>query len=354
MAVEKSTELIAHEGRYFPSTSSEFAQGKMKFATFLMLTTSALARPSKPVSSWPGWSGIEQMFVFGDSYTTTGFNATTGPQPSPGNPLGNPKYPGYTSSNGPNWVDYLTVKYYDSLVLTYNLAYGGATVDAALVAQYLPTVLSLKEQVQTEFLPLYGTQQLASWKPDATLFAIFVGINDVGNSYAGTASGNTTIYDAVLSEYTSLVNQLYDSGARNFVFLNVPPVDRSPLTASSGPAAQALEASRIALFNSRIATLAANLAHADKQNAVFLYDTHTLFEEVLDNPQQFPQTAPYRNTTDYCLDYENGTAAMDTLNASCVYPVNEYFWLNSLHPTYPMHDLLSSKVAEELRGGRCM
>jgi hypothetical protein len=41
----------------------QFAQGKMKFATFIMLTTSALARPSKPVSSWPGWSGIEQMFV---------------------------------------------------------------------------------------------------------------------------------------------------------------------------------------------------------------------------------------------------------------------------------------------------
>ena len=55
-------------------------------------------------------------------------------QPSLGNPLGNPPYPGYTSSNGPNWVDYLTVKYNQSLVETYNIAFGGATIDSDLVA----------------------------------------------------------------------------------------------------------------------------------------------------------------------------------------------------------------------------
>jgi len=325
----------------------------MRVQTLLMLTASAVAWP-KPVSMWPGWGGIEQMFVFGDSYTTTGFNATTGPQPSAGNPLGNPKYPGNTASNGPNWVDYLTVKYNESLVLTYNLAYGGATVDSALVAQYLPTVLSLKQQVQTEFLPLYGTDELATWNPSTSLFALFIGINDVGNSYSATANGNTTIYDAILSEYASLINQLYTSGARNFLFINVPPVDRAPLTVASGSDAQSLEASRITLFNSGVAKIASNLSHQDRHNTVFLYDAHTLFEEVLDDPQQFPQTALYHNTTDFCFDYENGTAAMDTFNASCGYPVNEYFWLNSLHPTYPMHDLLASKVAEELEGGRCV
>lgn len=61
-----------------------------------------------------------------------GFNWTLTP-PSPTNPLGNPGYPGWTSANGPNWVGYLTVKYNDSLLQTYNLADGGATVDADLV-----------------------------------------------------------------------------------------------------------------------------------------------------------------------------------------------------------------------------
>lgn len=35
----------------------------------------------------------------GDSYTQTGFNMTNGsPMPAPGNPLGNPAYPGWTSA----------------------------------------------------------------------------------------------------------------------------------------------------------------------------------------------------------------------------------------------------------------
>jgi hypothetical protein len=35
----------------------------------------------------------------GDSYTTTSFNLTDGsPLPTPGNPLGNPTYPGWTSA----------------------------------------------------------------------------------------------------------------------------------------------------------------------------------------------------------------------------------------------------------------
>lgn len=36
-----------------------------------------------------------------------GFNDTLA-QPNATDPLGNPAYPGYTATNGPNWVDFLT------------------------------------------------------------------------------------------------------------------------------------------------------------------------------------------------------------------------------------------------------
>lgn len=54
-----------------------------------------------PKKNWPGWAGIKHMIIFGDSYTTTGFKVR-GEQPSDMNPLGNPEWPGETSSNGPN------------------------------------------------------------------------------------------------------------------------------------------------------------------------------------------------------------------------------------------------------------
>lgn len=47
----------------------------------------------------------------------------------------------------------------------------------------------------------------------------------------------------------------------------------------------------------------------------------------------------------------SGTPEIDTLVPSCGVPANQYFWLNSLHPTYPMHDVLAQKVAEQLKSG---
>lgn len=41
----------------------------------------------------------------------------------------------------------ITTKYNASTILTYNLAYGGATIDANLVKPYVDTVQSLTDQV---------------------------------------------------------------------------------------------------------------------------------------------------------------------------------------------------------------
>ena len=90
-----------------------------------LYTPAVLAYPASSANGdyWPGWAGITHMVVFGDSYTTTGFNDTKA-QPSIHIPLGNPAYPGYTASNGPNWVDFMTTTYNNSFMKTINLAYG--------------------------------------------------------------------------------------------------------------------------------------------------------------------------------------------------------------------------------------
>ncbi|MCJ1307704.1 hypothetical protein MMC25_001352 [Agyrium rufum] len=293
---------------------------------------------------WPGWSKITKFFPFGDSYTTTGFNVSL-TQPGPGNPLGNPPYPGYTSSNGPNWVDFLTTTYNQSFLETYNLAYGGATVDSSLVAQYLPTVLDFVQQVNDEFIPYYVKKNTAGWTSENSLFAAFFGINDVGNSYG---SGNTTLNGDIFVVYAQLVDQLYQSGARNFLFLNVPPVNLSPGTTIYGQGAINSEGADIEAFNLGIERLATNLSIAYPDTTVFQFDTNAVFSQVLDEPSSYPETALYKNTTAYCVAYENGTPAEDTFNATCGIPVNQYFWLNTLHPTYPMQQVIAKEVAAEL------
>lgn len=250
--------------------------------------------------------------------------------------------------NGPNWVDFLTTTYNKSFIETVNLAYGGATVDTNLVAPYLPTVLSLQQQIEDEYVPNY-TKSNASlrWKPHDTLFGIFIGINDVGNSYE---TKNSSLNGIIFSVYSTLVDELYQTGARNFLFLNVPPVNRAPLTVAAGTSAQSLEAADIANWNDRVAALSSNLTSTYGDVTSFLFDTNKVFNQVLDDPCSYHQTCAYKNTTDYCVSYENGTASWYTFDKTCGIPVDEYFWLNTLHPTFRVHNVTADLIAKELEG----
>ena len=141
----------------------------------------------------------------GDSYTATGFDCK-GAQPNPENPMGNPPYPGATSSNGPNYVDFLATTYNRSYIQAYNLAYGGATIDPALVAsQYGLIVQSFQQQVTQTFLPVYSVNYDVPWTSSDTLFTIFFGINDVLLSYA---TGNDSLNYDLIKEYENLVNRV--------------------------------------------------------------------------------------------------------------------------------------------------
>ncbi|KAK3698890.1 hypothetical protein LTR37_016767 [Vermiconidia calcicola] len=228
-------------------------------------------------------------------------------QPSRANPSGNPDYPGYTATN----------------------------------------VLSLKDQIYDEYLPKYSSHpSFFKWKADNTLFASFLGINDIGNAYA---NGNASwVLAEDIAEYGRLMDVVYQSGARNFLFLNVPPVNRSPLTVAQGISAEDLEADYIAAYNANITRMAANLSSTYKDATTFMFDTNSLFTQVLDDPCSYEETCPYRNTTDYCEWYENGTDSWYTSFKNCSIPVDEYFWLNSLHPTFRVMNATARAIAAEL------
>ena len=90
--------------------------------------------------------------ISGDSYSSTGFDYRQG-EPSPEKPMGNPTFPGKTSCNGTNWVGYLTTQYNDSVVQTYDLAVGGASLEHRILKSFL---VSVTDQVYTIFMPHYG------------------------------------------------------------------------------------------------------------------------------------------------------------------------------------------------------
>ncbi|EIW54084.1 uncharacterized protein TRAVEDRAFT_39742 [Trametes versicolor FP-101664 SS1] len=272
-------------------------------------TTSATTAPT---TAPPGIEKANFWFSFGDSYTQTDFDPASTP-PQPGNPLGNPPYPGFTAVGGTNWIDVDTVVHNKSLILTWNYAYGGATINASLVQPYEPTVLSLIDQVNQFLGGAAKKPANAPWTSANSLFSVWIGINDIGNSYY--LSGDRDAFsDSLLDSYFGQVEELYNVGARNFLFINVPPVDRSPLMLAQAASAQALEKQVIAGYNSKLSARVAAFKASHTGVSTWEWDSNTAFGTVLDNPTKygFVDATSFGGTGDFWgNNYHSSSAAQD-------------------------------------------
>ena len=97
----------------------------------------------------------------------------------------------------------------------------------------------------------------------------------------------------------------YDVGGRNFLFVTVPPIDRSPLVCvafqldvprlthkhvqmlAQPDSSRSLEASVISGFNTKLISRAANLSATRDGVQTFVYDANAAFAKVLDNPTAY-------------------------------------------------------------------
>lgn len=274
------------------------------------------------------------LFSFGASYTDTGFDIN-GTQPSAASPLGNPAYGTFenpanvdtsqattrgTWSGGPNYIDFITTKYNSSPTYTYNFAYGGAVIHNA--------PHSLQDQVSSYFSPKYSTpgSPAAPWTSASALFNIFIGIDDINADYKTTSAAIQI--PLLLDAYFDHISQLYTFGARNFLLINIPPVDRSAAFAKDSAADNAKRATYINAFNTYLAT-AINTwqaAHTDAQTS--LYDMHAWMEDVLDNAE----ASGFKDAT--C----SGVG-----NSACVW------WIgNNMHTTSTMQSLQAKNMSAAL------
>ena len=96
---------------------------------------------------------------------------------------------------------------------------------------------------------------------------------------------------------------MYGSGARNFVLLNAPPIQRSPLTVEQGEEAVGLETVALESWNGLLEELAEKVSEEEGAN-VWLYDTYTSFSEVLDDPTTYPATEGLKDVTTFCEEYQ--------------------------------------------------
>jgi hypothetical protein len=105
-------------------------------------------------------------------------------------------------------------------VYSYNLADGGATTDAELIAPWSPTVLSFIDQTTKFSNNLASKPSYAPWTSDNTLVGVWMGVNDVGNAFY--LNGWEALITKVLGRYFEQLQIMYNAGVRKFVLLGVP------------------------------------------------------------------------------------------------------------------------------------
>ncbi|KAJ2904348.1 hypothetical protein MKZ38_008264 [Zalerion maritima] len=268
-------------------------------------------------------AGTSYFISFGDSYSQTGFDYTS-TKASSSNPLGNPDLPGWTASGGLNWVGFMVTEFNTSLRLSYNFAYGGATVDADLVEPYTDTVLSMIDQVDQFSAELASHPDYAPWTAENTVVGVWMGVNDIGNSY--WLDDEDALIEEVVAKYFEELQIVYDAGARQFVLLGVPPIYETPLMLEQDDWSRTTEAAVIETFNGLIDTYLASFQEDNAGVVATVVDTANPFYEAIDNPAEYgaPDATCYNEDGVSCL------------------------WFNNYHPGVAINELVAAAVQDAM------
>jgi len=266
---------------------------------------------------------MKNLITFGDSYTTTNVDYET--MISPGRLE--------TSSYGSNWIYHMS----DATGMKfYNFADGGATVTCELAPAWKETVKSFVDQVRLQFVPkMTGDGPFTDWNSNNSLFGIWFGINDVGNLSWGNKDLNRLDYEAMdLLIYFNLVEELYNNGARNFIFLGVPSIDRSPFYTVDYPDSTIKE--RVDRYNNLLKDKIQEFYGKHDDVNAFYYDTYSEFVYIEENYEEYGITELH----ELCPDLNNP-------DETCL-PSEQYYWGNSLHPTHVVHKIMTDDIIEFL------
>lgn len=149
-----------------------------------------------------------------------------------------------------------------------------------------------------------------------------------------------------MDRYFAQVEKLYASGARSFLFLSVPPIDRAPQFIEGGTNSTRQVASSIKDYNTQLSQRINTFKRTHRGlGQVTTFDTGKVFNALLDNAESLG----FVNATGYADPYQNGTPGQTDQIAPYA-PVSSYFWLNTLHPLYTIHYALAHAISTTLSG----
>ena len=266
-------------------------------------------------------SAYTTLFAFGDSLSDAG-NASiiTGGSNPP-----SPPYVGGHFSNGPTWVEDLSVGLglgvlKPSLAGGTDFAVGGATTGAVLDAEV------------SAFEAYVTAAHVTQATLNGALFTLDIGAIDILNALSDPATALGVVTTAANSAATE-VKELNSDGARNFLFYEVPQLSLAPLVKALGPGAGALADILAQAFNSTVLSDLTSVETGADALKVFTLDTYDLLGDVVASPEQFG----FANVTEPCISIVACVTASPSVQ-------DTYLFWDTLHPTEGVH-MLTAELA---------
>jgi phospholipase/lecithinase/hemolysin len=321
-------------------------------ATFVLTTFSMLPASSANLN-------FPAIYSFGDSLSDTG-NAFAFSKPFTPGGVGFPPPPYFEGrfSNDPVWIDYLADDL-DLEPITYasllsdpflssrdgiDFAFGGALTDDRNLGKPPFPFLGLEQQVDA-FADLLDGKRADS----KALYTLVAGSNDYISLFGSPTPPSFADIIAqpfkTVNNLSNSITQLANLGARDIVIFNLPNLGDTPIGASNQLTANVLTGVHNFLLADKISQLQRSLP---KTNLV-LFDINSLFQDVLDYPDEFG----FGNVTDNCTGFNFPNVDPTTPQlANCLASLQNdpkafLFWDNQ-HPISAAHKIIADSVLETL------
>jgi phospholipase/lecithinase/hemolysin len=184
----------------------------------------------------------------------------------------------------------------------WDFAFAGADVSSVYTAPHHNFTIPFVDQITQ-----WSTYAKPVLKVDfaKALVAVWIGINDINDSSRFkfpvlNATDFPSLYKEIISTEFAALEAVYAAGYRNFLFMNLPPLDRTPGAIAAGPAAALPNTTMVHTWNNLIGSFAADFSVTHPGSEVMVFDTYTYLNGILDNHLQYG----FSNITGFCLRYD--------------------------------------------------
>ncbi|ORX75220.1 hypothetical protein BCR32DRAFT_249723 [Anaeromyces robustus] len=221
-----------------------------------------------------------------------------------------------------NWPTHLIKEH---PINVYNFAVGGAPVDHDIIDND-KSCYSMTEQYEFFNNQMTVGKKYSNWTSDETLMTIWFGINDVfGKTYAPIMQkySNEVIDEMTAKSMFNIVNKLYDHGLRNFLFMNVPPMDKFPIFKDYPDIID-----YVIKFNNVIQKYVENFQSSKPDTNVFIYNAFDEVYHIMENKYQY--------NIIYTDDYSKGKN--NNVNPDL------YFWRDDSHLSNYVQSILTKDL----------